>query len=576
MLACTILNNIFALFLPSVMADIVNIGIEKKGVVDVNLLTGLETQTDVVARQTSYILNKGLIMLAVTLVIVFFTIVSAYFSSKLSSGISLDMRKDLFSKIMSIPYDKFDEFSASSLITRILEDVESVKGLILMATNILMPPLMIIGGIIMSAKTNLKLSAVVFLGTLIAVAIIFIYFKIVTPKSQTFIDLVDKFNMVVMQRLSGTVIIRMFGNKNFEQKKFENSNHELTETSIFINRVAAILMPVLTAVVNFITVFVLWYSSVKISIFEMNIGDIMAFLQYSAMVISAFLILSILVGSVPRILTSVSRIGEILDLKSVSENLQDNQIILEEPIKTIEFKNVGFKYPDAKQYVLKNINLKINAGEKIGIIGTIGSGKTTFLKLLFGFYKPTNGEILINGIDLSKINHQEFIKKISYSEQSGILFSGDVTSNLKFGNENASEEDLWHALKIAQIYDFVKEKGLDFKISQSGENLSGGQRQRLALARSLVKKAEIYIFDDSFSKLDFKTELNLREELKQELIGRTAVVVSQRISTIKDTDKILVFNNASLEGFGTHEELSKSCFIYSELLKFQSLSKEAT
>ncbi len=568
-LLSVIITQVCSLFLPALMADIVDVGIKQRGVRDLSLLSGFETESEILNNQTSYIIQIGLIMLAVTLLIIVFTIWTNYLISRMSSSISADIRKDMFEKIMNFSYTEMDKFSVSSLITRSTNDVEHVKGALMMVTQIIAPPIMMIGGIIMALKKSTSMSWLIAIGAVISVAVILVSFRIVMPKIKILQVLADKFNLIIKERLTGTVMIRAFGNESFEQDKFQKFNSKSAGLSLLVGRVMAVMSPVLTIVMNTVTVTIIWLGAGAISRAEMNVGDVMAFMQYSVMIIGAFLMLSIMFSMIPKALVSVERVFEILNEKPKNYESENSRQLSVDSVEKIEFKNVSFKYSGAKECVLRDLNFSVNSGESVGIIGTTGSGKSTLVRLIMGFYKPCEGNILINGIDLKNIKKDAIGKAVGYTPQNGVLFSGDIASNLRLGNDKASDEELIKAVKTAQIYDFVKEKGFDFLISQSGTNVSGGQRQRLAIARAVIKKSSFYIFDDSFSKLDFKTDANLRRSLLENLKGSLVFIISQRIGTIRNLDKILVLDGGELVGIGNHEELIKSCKVYSEMVKLQ-------
>jgi ATP-binding cassette subfamily B protein len=551
------------------MADIVDVGIKQRGVKDPALVGAFRSEAEILQNQTSYIVQVGLIMLAVTLVMIIFTVWTNYLISKMSSGISAGIRKDVFAKIMDFSYTEMDKFSASSLITRTTNDVEHVKSMLLMVTQIIVPPIMMVGGIIMALKKSASMSWLIAAGSMFSVAVILVSLRLVIPKIKILQSLTDKFNLIIKERLTGTTIIRAFGNEDFEQRNFKESNTKLTGTTLFVSRIMAITSPFLTILMNIVSIAIIWLGAAAISRSEMNVGDVMAFLQYSAMVISAFLMFSFMFASIPRALVSVDRVFEILDVGLQNRELENLHKLGTDSIKSIEFKNVDFKYPGAEECFLEKINFSAKAGERVGIIGTTGSGKSTLIKLLMGFYEPCGGKIMINGSDSKNIDKSDLRESVAYVPQNGMLFSGTVASNLRLGNDQAQDEELLNAVKISQMYDFTEKNGLDFPISQGGSNVSGGQAQRLAVARALVKKSSFYIFDDSFSKLDFKTDMRLRSALFAYLKNSLVFIVSQRIGTIKNLDKILVLDRGKLVGAGTHEELVGSCGVYSEMVKLQ-------
>lgn len=573
LLLSMIASQVCSLFLPALMSDIIDIGIKQRGVENLSLLSNFGSEAEVLQNQTFYIMRVGLIMLAVTLVMIVFTVWTNYLVSKMSSGISANIRKDVFEKIMDFSYTEMDKFSVSSLITRTTNDVEHVKIALLMVTQIIIPPIIMIGGVVMALQKSASMSWLIALGSTISVVVILVSFKLIMPRIKVLQFLTDKFNLIIKERLTGTTIIRTFGNESFEQDKFEKSNTELTDTSLFVSRTMAFMSPILTICMNIAGIAIIWLGAGAISRSEMNVGDVMAFSQYSVMVISAFLMFSFMFALIPKALVSVKRVFEILNedtQKYESDNSQKPQAEFNaDVIEKIEFRNVSFKYSGAKEYVLENISFSVKAGEHIGIIGTTGSGKSTLIKLLMGFYEPCEGEIIINGLNSKSITKSELRKSIGYVPQNGVLFSGDISSNLRFGNDNARDVEFFTAVKISQIYDFVEKNGFNFAISQGGSNVSGGQMQRLAIARAIVKKSSLYIFDDSFSKLDFKTDARLRKSLFEYLKNTLIFIVSQRIGTIKNLDKILVLDSGKLVGTGTHEELVKNCTVYSEISKLQ-------
>lgn len=562
----TAAEQICGLFLPGIMSDIVDIGIKQKGFEDVSLIESSLSEAEIISHQTSYILGKGFLMMGITVLILALGLWTGYLSCKLSSDMSLRLRRDMFCKIINFSYRDFDKFSVSSLITRTTNDIESVKDLLLMSTRVVILPAVIVGGVIMAYKKCASMSGIIGWGSAGAVICVVIYFAIVTPRIKIRQSLLDKFNRIIKEQLSGTQLIRIFGKGEFEHDRFKNCNKELTSVSLFVNRVMVMLTPVLTAIVNTITVCIIWMGAEKISQSEMNVGDVMAFLQYGTMVITSFLIFSMIISSIPKAWVSVERVLEVLDTKDSTEN-SDNTIV--ENVESIEFKNVSFKYPGANEYVLKDINFSVDLSNHVGILGTTGSGKSTLIKLLTGLYKPSEGQILINGIDINLIDKKSIAKCFSYVPQNGILFSGSVSENMKIRNVDASDEKIIEALKISQIWDFVEEKGLDFKIVKNGSNVSGGQRQRLAIARALINDSSVYVFDDSFSRLDFRTDYAVRKALNEHLKKSIQFLVSQRIGTIKNSDKIIVLSEGKIVGMGTHEDLKRSCDIYSEMVQLQ-------
>lgn len=566
----TVVNNICALYLPKLMADIVDIGIKQYGCKDISMLANFSSQADVLQNQISYILRTGLIMLGVTGIIILFSIWTSYLSSKLSSRISCSLREDLFNSINNLSYEDRGRFDTSSLLTRCTGDVENVTALILMFSQFLIPPFMIIGGVIMIIQKSPSMSAIILVGSILIAMMISICFKIITPKIKMLQVLSDKFNRIFKERLTGISITRIFGNESYETEKFKKSHDELKNTSLFVSRISALISPVMTVLMNMTTALILWIGANEINNSNINIGDMMAFFQYAVMVITSFLVMSFFISSIPKSWVSVERVYEILCMYSNKGNGVQNAASENiKKINSIELKNLSFKYSNAEEYALKNINLKLDAQNSIGIIGTMGSGKSTLIKLLMGFYDSFEGNILIDGISMKNLNKEKFMENVAYVPQNSSIFSGDILSNLKLASSEINEEIIDEYSKIVCIDEFMKEKGLDFKIERGGRNVSGGQRQRLALLRAILKKADLYILDDSFSKLDFKTGLKVRKNLFSKFQEKIFVIISQRIETIKNLDKILVLDKGCAVGFGSHSELMGSCDIYKEMVALQ-------
>ena len=566
----TVISNICALFLPCLMADIVDVGIKQQGCRDINMLERFSSKADILQNQVTYIIKIGMVMLALTGIIIFISIWTSYLHSKLSSKISCSLREDLFKKITNFSHEERKKFSASSLLTRCIVDAENVTELILLFSEFLMPPIMICGGTIMIMNKSFAMGKIVVAGAFIISLLIYISFKVVIPKTKALQCLSDKFNRILKERLTGISITRIFGNENYEAKKFKNIHGELKNTSLFVSKVMALSTPLITVFMNMLTALILWIGANEINKSKINIGDMMAFLQYSAMVITAFLTISVFISSIPRSWVSVERVYEVLS-KNVEENkiLFNNAKVKIDKIDSIEFKNLSFKYPGAERYALKDINFKVNKGNRLGIIGTMGSGKSTVIKLLMGFYDFTGGDILINGKSIKDLDKKEFLKNIAYVPQNGSIFSGSIISNLKLADPNVDEDIAIKYAKLARIDRFIHKKGLDFKIERAGANISGGQRQRLALLRAMLKNADVYILDDSFSKLDFKTGVKVRNNVFSIFEEKMFIVISQRIETIKNLDKILVLDKGRVIGFGSHEELLKNCGIYKEMVALQ-------
>lgn len=564
MLMCV--NQICYLFLPSLTADIIDKGV-KHADLNPSQLSSM-TPEEIVSFQTSCILKIGFLMLFVTLISVFITVIINRIMAKISANISADIKKDIFYKVLNASYLNSNKFSPSSLMTRLTSDSENVKSFIIMSVQIVVPPTLLVGGIFMSFKTCPSLTPLILFGAFVAGMIAFVSLKVVASKAKLLQETEDNFNLTVRQQLEGTAVIRSFGNFDFENERFEKINRKFSDISFFINKVTAVMSPLMILCANLLTVSLLWFSSVKIFNQEMMVGDLVAFMQYSFMIVGAFVMLSLMASVLPRMIVSIKRVGEILECEE--EISSGKKEFPKDFSGSIEFNNVDFKYPGACENSLDSVSFCINYGETVGIIGSVGSGKTTLLRLILGLCEPCKGKIHLGGENILDFNKTSLLENISYVSQKSAVFSGSFKSNLTLGSENFDETELQNALKIVKLQDLVAEKGLETPIFQQGKNLSGGQKQRLALARSLLKKGRIYIFDDSFSSLDFKTEAEVRNEILKKLCGKTLIFVSQRISTIKNADKIIVLNDGKIAAIGTHDELLKSCEIYKKIADLQN------
>ena len=526
--------------------------------------------------QRSYILKLGLIMLLVTFISITITIIQNYLSAKMSANISMNLRSDVFKKVQNFSIKEFDEFSTASLITRTTNDVSQVKNFILMIIQFFIPPFMLIGGIVMALQKSISMSWTIALGALVSAGIILIGLFIIFPKIELIQKLVDKFNLILKERISGAATIRIFGNDKLEENRFTKSNKELTDISLFVTRISTFMSPILTVFINLISLLIIWLSAYQIQQSTMQVGDMMAFMQYAAMVIGAFLMIIMMIASLPKSMISIDRIYEILG----------KEIYIKDPVLPIhfskefkgkiEFKNVSFKYDNAKKDVIKNISFIANPGKITAIIGCTGSGKSTLLKLIPRLYDVTDGEILIDGINIKNVTQKNLREKISYTPQNNILFSGDVESNIKILNPNISESNLEKCLDISKSLEFISEnkEGIHTKINQNGSNLSGGQKQRLSIARSIAKESAIYLFDDIFSALDFKTENLLKKSLFDHVKNSTVIISSQRIASIMYSDKIIVLHDGKIVAEGKHDDLLKNCKIYCEIFNLQNSKDE--
>jgi len=436
-------------------------------------------------------------------------------------------------------------------------------------------PILGVGGILHALEKSSSMSWIIALAVIVLSGIMILVFTIAIPKFKLIQKLLDKLNLVTRENLSGMMVVRAFNTQEYEKKRFDIVNSDLTKTTFFINKVMAFLMPVIMFIMNGTTLLIIWVGSHQIAESNMQVGDMMAFMQYAMQIIFSFLMLSFMFVMVPRASVSAQRISEVLETEVTIKDPENTESFDKNNSGVVEFKNVSFKYGSAEENMLKNINFKAVPGKTTAIIGSTGSGKSTLVNLIPRFYDVTQGQILVNGIDVRSVTQEDLRNKIGYVPQKNILFSGTIESNMKYGNENISDEDLKKITEISQALDFINEKNEKFQhiISQGGANVSGGQKQRLSIARALAKNCDIYIFDDSFSALDFKTDVALRRQLKPYTKNSTVIIVAQRISTIFDADQILVLDEGKIVGKGSHKELLEKCSVYREIA-FSQLSKE--
>lgn len=555
-LVLTFLQAMAQLFLPALMADIVDTGI--------------------VNGDTGYIFRVGATMLLVVGIGSACMITASYLSAKVSAGFGRDLRDKVFTKIEGFSLQEFYGFGTASLITRTTNDITQVQHVSLMSMRMMVnAPLMCIGGIIMAISEDKKLS-------LILVVIIPVLTAIIAYTAQKGIPLfkvmqvkLDRLNLVLRESLTGIRVIRAFNRTEYEKKRFVNANADLTETAVRVNRIIAALMPVMMLVMNLTTVAIIWFGGIRIDNGNMQIGSLMAFIQYVMQIMFSLIMVSMMFVMIPRASASAVRINEVLDTEA---------LILDPPIKNIprditgriEFAEVSFSYPGAEEPVLSNISFTANPGEVTAIIGGTGSGKSALVGLIPRFYDVDSGRILIDGRDIREVPQEVLRSKIGYVPQTPVLFSASIDENIRYGREDASLIEVRHAADIAQASEFIEamEAGYNSVIAQGGRNLSGGQKQRLSIARALVRKPEIYIFDDSFSALDFKTDARLRAALRKETENSTVLIVAQRVSTILDADRIIVLDKGQIVGIGRHKELIKSCQVYREIVSSQLTEEE--
>ncbi|MDD6879151.1 MAG: ABC transporter ATP-binding protein [bacterium] len=516
--------------------------------------------------QTDYIINVGIKMLCVTLISVTITILNSYLISKISSMFSKELRSKVVKKVMSFSNEEFEKISASSLITRTTNDIQRIQNLIAMGLRtIVFAPIIGIGAFL--KVRNSSMAWVIGIAILAIFVIILILFFIALPKFKKSQELLDKTNLVAREMLTGLPVIRAFSNEKYEEKRFNITNMDLTKVNIFVNKLMSIMMPTMMFIMNSITILIIWVGTGKVDNAILQIGDLMAFIQYSMHIIIAFLMISVLSIMIPRAIVSIKRIAEVLDKEDSIKELEKVKKFNKNKKGEIEFKNVFFRYPDAYEDVLKNISFKVESGQTIAFIGSTGSGKSTLINLIVRFFDVTKGEIIIDGQNIKDVSLKELRDKIGFVPQKSTLFSGTIESNLKLGNDDLSDIEMKKACEIAQALDFIDntESKYETPISQGGTNVSGGQKQRLAIARAISKNPEFYIFDDSFSALDFKTDSALRKRLKEYTKDSTILIVGQRISSIMNADKIIVLEKGEIVGIGKHEELLKKCDVYREI-----------
>ena len=526
--------------------------------------------------QTNYLFIAGAKMLGVALIGTVATVLVTLIAARVAAALGRNLRKDVFNKVVSFSNTEFDKFSTASLITRTTNDIQQIMMLIVMGLRIVFyAPILGIGGILKVVNTGAKMGWVIAVAVISILVLVSILFIFAVPKFKSVQKLVDKLNLVTRESLTGMLVIRAFSTEKYEEDRFEKANVNLTKTNLFVNRIMSMMMPLMMFVMNSITLLIVWVGSHRVDAGLMQVGDMMAFMQYVMQIIMSFLMISMVSVILPRALVSAGRVSEVLNTDvEIKDKEKPSKFIGKERGK-VEFKNVSFKYPGADGYVLENINFTAKPGETTAFIGSTGSGKSTLINLIPRFYDVTDGEILVDGVNIKDVSLYDLREKIGLVPQKGVLFSGTIESNLKYGGENISDEYMHKSAEIAQASEFIasKENGFDTEISQGGTNVSGGQKQRLAIARALAKNSEIYIFDDSFSALDFKTDAKLRKALNNELSDSTLLIVAQRISTIMKADQILVLDEGKVVGKGTHKELMENCEVYKQIALSQ-LSKE--
>ncbi|HEY5156721.1 MAG TPA: ABC transporter ATP-binding protein [Anaerolineales bacterium] len=514
---------------------------------------------------TNYILRIGGLMLLLTLLSGACTIAVGYLASRTAAGLSRDLRRNVFERVENFSSTEFDKFSTASLITRSTNDVTQIQLLvILMMRMVFYAPIIGIGGVIRALGKSANMWWILALAVVVLLGLILTVFSIALPKFKAVQNLIDRLNLVMREDLSGMMVIRAFNMQKFEEQRFDTANKNLTGTLLFINRVMVVMMPVMMLVMNIVMVTIIWVGAHQVANSTIQVGDMMAFMQYAMQILMAFLMLAMMFIILPRASVSADRIAAVLDTEPLIEDPESPKQF-PEPFKgTVEFRDVCFRYPGAEEDVLHNITFTALPGQTTALLGTTGSGKSTIVSLIPRFYEVTEGAVIVDGIDIREVTQHDLHDRIGLVPQKSNLFSGTIESNLRYADENASNEDLKLAANIAQASEFIdtKSEGMQTEIAQGGMNVSGGQKQRLAIARALVKKAPIYIFDDSFSALDYKTDSALRKALKEHTGSSTLMIVTQRIATVKNAEQIIVLDEGRIVGKGSHHELMKDCEVY--------------
>lgn len=527
--------------------------------------------------QSSYIWRIGGLMLLVTLVAALCTIGVGFFSARIGAGASRDIRHDLFRKVESFSKAEFDKFSTASLITRSTNDVTQVQMVIILTLRIVFyAPIIGVGAVIRAVEKSPSMTWIIGLGVAILLSMIITVFTISLPKFKRIQSLIDRLNLVTRENLAGMMVIRSFNTQNFELNRFDKANTDLTNNMLFVSRVMVVLMPFMMLLMNGLSVLIIWVGANQVAKMNIQVGDMMAFLQYAMQVVFSFLMLSMMFIMLPRAAVSGARIADVLEVEPSIKDPEQPKKFIENRKGWVEFRNVSFRYPNAEENVLCGISFTAKPGETTAIIGGTGSGKSTVVNLIPRFFDVSEGELFVDGVDVREVNQSDLRDRIGYIPQKGMLFSGTIESNLRYADEDASLDHLQKAAEIAQATEFIStmENGMETAIAQGGINVSGGQKQRLAIARALVKKPPIYIFDDALSALDFKTDSTLRKALKKETGLSTMIIVTQRISTIKNAEHIVVLNEGEIVGKGTHTELMETCETYREIATSQLTREE--
>ena len=527
--------------------------------------------------QIHYLLTTGGKMACLTFLGMAESILVGFMASRVGAATGRDLRGRVFHKVVGFSNNEFDHFSTASLITRSTNDIQQIQLIIVMLLRIVLyAPILAIGGIIQVFQTNVSMSWIIGLAVVLIGLVILVLFLVAMPKFRIMQSLVDKVNLVMREILTGLSVIRAFSTQKYEEERFDKANRDLTRTNLFVNRAMTFMMPVMMLVMNGISVLIMWNGAHGIDNGEMQVGDMMAFIQYTMQIIMGFLMLCMLSIMLPRAAVAADRVQEVLDSQTVILDPEQPEKFSDNEKGLLKFDHVSFRYPGADENVIHDITFTARPGETTAIIGSTGSGKSTLVNLIPRFYDVTEGSITLDGVDIRNVSQHELREKLGYVPQKGVLFSGDIASNIMFGNPDGGEQEMIEAAEIAQAAEFIDQKSDGYKspIAQGGSNVSGGQKQRLSIARAIAKHPEVFIFDDSFSALDFKTDVTLRKALKKRTKNSTVLIVAQRISTILNAEQIIVLDDGKIAGMGTHEELLKTCEVYQQIAASQLSESE--
>ncbi len=550
-LVLAIVQALSNLYLPNLMADIVDNGIVKGNI--------------------GYIWRVGGLMLLVAIVGTIAAVVGVFFSSQVATGFGKIIRAQIFTRVAQFSLHEFDALGTSSLITRTTNDTTQVQQVMIMILNmVITAPITLVAGVILAINQDAGLSWILVVAIPVLVGFIILLMSKSIPLFRVIQVKLDRLNLILDEGLTGVRVVRAFDRQKHEEQRFDEANLDLTNVGIRVNRLMAFMMPVMMLVLNISSVAILWFGALRINAGDMQVGALIAFLQYAMLILFALLMVSMMFIMIPRAAASADRINEVLAIKPEIKDA-DQVKLANEQQGYVEFQDVTFSYPGAEEPALSNISFSAVPGKVTAIIGGTGSGKSTLISLIPRFYDIASGHILVDGVDIREMSQEHLRAKMSLTPQKTVLFSGTVAENIRYGKDDASDEEIRHAAKVAQAIDFISEMqdGFDSMIAQGGTNISGGQKQRLSIARALVRKPEIYLFDDSFSALDFKTDARLRSALKQETRESTVLIVSQRVSTVMDADQIIVLDEGRIVGIGTHQALMRTCDVYRDIVSSQ-------